>query len=128
MRFMVLVKASKDTEAGVPPGKELVSAVRKLNDDMAKAGVLLAHGGLQPSSKGLRIRFNGAERLVMDGPFAETKELVAGFQLIQVSSKEEAVEWASRLPFKGGEEVEVRPLFEPTEFDRIVSPGQGEPG
>jgi hypothetical protein len=103
MRFMVLVKADKNSEAGVLPSKELVAAMGKFNEDMAQAGVLLAAEGLHPSSKGARIKFSGAERIVTDGPFAETKELLGGFWLIQVKAKAEAIEWASRVPFADGE-------------------------
>ncbi|MEX0762025.1 MAG: YciI family protein [Dehalococcoidia bacterium] len=116
MRFMILVKADKTTEAGVPPTEELISAMGKLNDEMAEAGVLIAAEGLQPSSKGMRIEFSGSKRIMTDGPFTEAKELIAGFTLIRVNSREEAIEWTSRMPFADGEVVEVRPLFEPSDF------------
>src|SRR5438105_6209274 len=102
MRFMVLVKASKDSEAGVMPDTKLLVAMGKYNEELVKAGVLLAGEGLHPSSKGVRITFSGGKRTITDGPFAETKELIAGFWMIQVKSKEEAIEWASRVPFEVG--------------------------
>jgi len=122
MRFMVLVKASKDSEAGVLPGKELLAAMGRFNEEMARAGVLLAGEGLQASSKGARIRFTGATPIVTDGPFAETKELLAGFWMLQVQSKAEAVEWISRAPFAGGEEVEIRQVFEASDFPPEIFP------
>ncbi len=103
MRFMVIVKADKNSEAGVLPGKEVFAAMGKFNEELVKAGVMLAGEGLQPSSKGKRIRFSGQQRTVIDGPFAETKELIAGFWLWQVKSMEEAVEWLKRAPFDGGD-------------------------
>jgi hypothetical protein len=122
MRFMMLVKASKDSEAGVLPSKELVAAMGKFNEEMAKAGVLLAGEGLHASSKGARVKFSGRKRTVADGPFAETKELLAGFWLIQVNSKEEATAWASRVPFGDGEEIEVRQVFEASDFPPEILP------
>lgn len=122
MRFMMLVKANPDTEAGVLPSKELVAAMGKFNEEMVRAGVLLAADGLQPSAKGARIRFSGAARMVTDGPFAETKELIAGFWVIQVQSKAEAIEWASRVPFADGEEIEVRQVFEASDFPPEILP------
>jgi hypothetical protein len=122
MRFMVLVKASQDSEAGVLPGKELLAAMGRFNEEMARAGVLLAGEGLQASSKGARIRFTGATPIVTDGPFAETKELLAGFWMLQVQSKAEAVEWISRAPFAGGEEVEIRQVFEASDFPPEIFP------
>ena len=116
MRFMILVKANKDSEAGVLPDEKALTAMGKFNEELAKAGVMLAGEGLQASSKGARVRFAGAKRTVIDGPFAETKELIAGFWLWQVKSKEEAIEWLKRAPFDGGTEVEIRPLFETEEF------------
>src|SRR2546425_973950 len=98
MRFMMIVKASKDSEAGIMPGEDLLSAMGKYNEELMKAGVLLDGAGLQPSSKGARIKFSGGKRAVVDGPFAETKELIAGYWIIQVKSREEAIEWAKRLP------------------------------
>jgi hypothetical protein len=118
MRFMILVKASKDSEAGVMPSERLLTEMGKYNEELAKAGVLLAAEGLHPSSKGARVRFSGAKRTVIDGPFAETKELIAGFWLWQVKSKEEAIEWVKRCPNPHNEEteVEIRQVFEPEDF------------
>ena len=116
MRFMVMVKATKDSEAGVLPDEKILTAMGKFNEELAKAGVLLAGEGLHPSSKGARVRFDGDTRQVIDGPFAETKELIAGFWLWQVKSMEEAVEWLKRAPFDGGTEVELRPVFEAEDF------------
>jgi hypothetical protein len=116
MRFMVIVKASKESEAGVLPSPELLAAMGKFNEQLVKAGVMLAGEGLQPSSKGARVKFNGNQRTVTDGPFAETKELIAGFWLWQVNSKEEAIEWLKRAPFAGGAEVEIRQVFETEDF------------
>jgi hypothetical protein len=116
MRFMVIVKASPESEAGVLPGPEILAAMGKYNEALVKAGVMLAGEGLQPSSKGARVKFNGNKRTVIDGPFTETKELIAGFWLWQVKSKEEAVEWLKRAPFDGGEEVEIRQVFETEDF------------
>jgi hypothetical protein len=121
MRFMILVKASKDSEAGVLPSKELVAAMGTFNEEMSKAGVMLAGEGLHASSKGARIQFSGARRTVTDGPFAATKELLAGFWLIRVNSKAEAIEWASRAPFMDGE-VEVRQVFEASDFPPEILP------
>jgi hypothetical protein len=115
MRFMVIVKADKDSEAGVLPSQELLAEMTSYNEELAKAGVLLAGEGLQPSSKGARVRFQGNKRTLIDGPFAETKELVAGFWLWQVRSKDEAIEWLKRAPFKEGE-VEIRQVFETEDF------------
>ena len=115
MRFMVLLKADQNTEAGVLPSQELLTAMGNYNEELAKAGVLLAGEGLQPSSKGARVKFSGDNRTVIDGPFAETKELIAGFWLIQVKSKDEAIEWARRIPFQEGE-VEIRQVFEADDF------------
>ena len=124
MRFMMLVKADKNSEAGVLPSKELVAAMGKFNEEMAKAGVMLAGEGLHASSKGARIKFSGAKRTVTDGPFPETKELLAGFWMIQVKSKKEAIEWASRIPFAGSEEVEIRQVFEATDFPPEILPAK----
>jgi hypothetical protein len=115
MRFMVLVKANKDSEAGVLPDEKILNAMGKFNEELVKAGVMLAGEGLQPSLKGVRVRFSGGKRTVIDGPFAETKELVAGFWLWQVKSKEEAIEWLKRAPFEDAE-VEIRQLFEAEDF------------
>jgi len=121
MRFMMIVKADKDTEAGVMPDEKLIGAMTRYNEELAKAGVLLDLAGLQPSSKGARVKFfPGGKRTVVDGPFAEIKELVAGYWLIQVKSKEEAIEWAKRAPAPHGEgaecEIELRQLFELEDF------------
>jgi len=125
MRFMVMVKATKDSEAGVLPDKKLLTDMGKFNEELVKAGVMLAGEGLQPSSKGARVRFSGAKRTVIDGPFAETKELVAGFWLWQVKSKEEAIEWVKRCPnpFPGKEsEIEIRQVFEAEDFGAEFTP------
>ena len=120
MRLMMMVKANKDTEAGVMPEEKLIAAMGKYNEELQKAGVLLDLSGLQPSSKGARIKFSGGKRIVIDGPFPETKELIAGYWLIQVKSKEEAIEWARRAPAPHGEgkegEIELRQLFELEDF------------
>jgi hypothetical protein len=119
MRFMILLKANKDTEAGVPPDEKLLAEMGKYNEELVKAGVLLAGEGLQPSSKGARVKFSGGKRTVIDGPFTETKELIAGFWMIQVKSKEEAIEWVKRCPnpLPGGEaEIEIRQVFEASDF------------
>ena len=124
MRFMAIVKANKDSEAGVLPSKELLAAMGKFNEEMVKAGVLLAGEGLQPSSKGARVKFSGTKRTVIDGPFAETKELIAGFWLLQVKSKEEAIEWIKRspAPFEGESEIEIRQVFEASDFPAEIFP------
>jgi hypothetical protein len=116
MRFMVIVKANKDSEAGVLPDQKILADMGKFNEELVKAGVMLAGEGLQPSSKGARVRFQGNKRTVIDGPFAETKELVAGFWLWQVKSKQEAIEWLKRAPFDEGTEVEIRQVFETADF------------
>jgi hypothetical protein len=120
MRFMMIVKASKDSEAGKMPNEELLSAMGKYNEELMKAGVLLDLAGLQPSSKGMRIKFSGGKRRVIDGPFTETKELIAGYWIIQVKSREEAIEWAKRVPAPHGEgaegEIELRQFFELEDF------------
>jgi hypothetical protein len=118
MRFMVIVKATKDTEAGVMPGEEMLAAMAKFNEELVKAGVMLDGAGLQPSSKGARIRFSGNRRTVIDGPFAETKELIAGYWVIQVRSKQEAIEWMMRCPNPYNEdgEIEIRQFFELENF------------
>ena len=118
MRFMVIVKASKDSEAGVMPSQQLLADMGKFNEALAKAGVLLAADGLHPSSKGARVRFSGATRTVIDGPFAETKELIAGYWVWQVKSKEEALEWVMRCPnpHQDDGEIEIRQLFEAEDF------------
>ena len=122
MRVMVLVKSSKDSEAGVMPSQELLAKMGHFNEELVKAGVLLAADGLQPSLKGKRVRFSGHDRTVIDGPFIETKELVGGFWLWQVRSMDEAVQWLKRAPFGGGAEVEIRPLFEAADFGENLAP------
>jgi hypothetical protein len=125
MRFMGIVKATKDSEAGVLPDEKLLAEMGKFNEELVKAGVLLAGEGLHPSSKGARVRFSGAKRTVIDGPFAETKELVAGFWLLQVKSKEEAIEWIKRCPnpSPGTEsEIEIRQVFEAEDFGAEFTP------
>jgi hypothetical protein len=124
MRFMVMVKASKDSEAGVMPDEKLLTEMGKYNEELVKAGVLLAAEGLQASSKGARVRFSGAKRTVIDGPFAETKELIAGFWLWQVKSKAEAIEWVKRCPnpMKGEPEIEIRQVFEAEDFGAEFTP------
>ena len=121
MRFMVIVKADKSSEAGVLPNQKLLTEMGKYNEELAKAGILLAAEGLQPSSKGVRVRFSGGKKTVLDGPFAETKELVAGFWLWQVKSKAEAIEWLKRAPFREGE-VEIRQVFETADFGDALTP------
>jgi hypothetical protein len=115
MRFMILVKASEDSEAGLLPSKEELAEMGEFNEELIKAGVMLAGEGLQASSKGARISYSGEKRTITDGPFTEAKELIAGYWLIQVRSKDEAVEWASRAPFRDGE-VEIRQVFEVSDF------------
>src|SRR5919202_1830047 len=122
MRFMVIVKATPESEAGILPSQELLEAMGRFNEELARAGVMLAGEGLQPSSKGARVRFEGDKRIVTDGPFAETKELVAGFWLWKVNSKEEAIEWLKRAPFGGGTEVEIRQVFEAEDFGAEFTP------
>jgi hypothetical protein len=122
MRFMILVKANEDSEAGVLPSQEILTEMGKFNEELAKAGVLLAAEGLHSSSKGARVKFDGGKRTVIDGPFAETKELIAGFWLWQVKSKEEAIAWLKRAPFDGGTEVEIRQVFEPDDFGPALTP------
>ena len=116
MRFMVIVKANKDSESGKMPEEKDLAAMGKFNEELVKAGVMLAGEGLHPSSKGVRITFNGGKRTVVDGPFAETKELVAGFWLLQTKTREEVIEWIKRAPFSGGEEVEIRQVHEAEDF------------
>ena len=122
MRVMVIVKANKDSEAGVLPDQKILTEMGKFNEQLAKAGVMLAGEGLKESAKGKRVRFEGAKRTVIDGPFAETKELIAGFWLWQVKSMDEAVEWLKRAPFGGGTEVEIRPVFEAEDFGDAMTP------
>src|SRR6266853_359744 len=122
MRVMVIVKANNDSEAGVLPNKEILTDMGKFNEELVKAGVMLAGDGLQPSSKGKRVRFSGAQRTVIDGPFTETKELIAGFWIWQLRSMDEAVEWLKRAPFGGGTEVEIRQVFEAEDFGAEFTP------
>ena len=124
MRFMIMVKATKDSEAGVLPDEKILTEMGKFNEELVKAGVMLAGEGLQPSSKGARVRFSGAKRSVIDGPFAETKELVAGFWMWQVKSKQEAIEWVKRCPnpFAGESEIEIRQVFEAEDFGAEFTP------
>jgi hypothetical protein len=124
MRFMVMVKATTESESGALPSQELLTAMGKYNEELVKAGILLAAEGLKPSSKGARIRFSGSRRTVIDGPFAETKELVAGFWLIQVKSMDEAIEWVKRCPnpMEGESEIEIRQVFEADDFGPEFTP------
>ena len=124
MRFMVMVKASKDSEAGVLPSEQILSEMGKYNEELVKAGVMLAGEGLQPSSKGARVKFSGEKRTVIDGPFAETKELIAGFWVWQVNSLEEAIEWVKRCPNPMGveSEIEIRQVFEADDFGAEYTP------
>lgn len=124
MRFMIIVKATEDSEAGKMPSLELMTAMGKFNEELVNAGVLLAGEGVHPSSKGARIRYDGATRTVIDGPFAETKELIAGFWLLQVKSKEEAIEWMKRCPnpFDVPSEIEIRQVFEMEDFGEVATP------
>lgn len=129
MKFMVIVKANAASEAGVMPSAQLFAEMGKFNEELMKAGVLLAAEGLHPSSKGARIRFNGAQRTVLDGPFAETKELIAGYWLIEVSSKEEAIEWMKRVPNpheEGESEIEIRRVFTADDFGEVFTPDMRE--
>ena len=126
MRVMVLVKANADSEAGAMPSRDILSRMGAYNEELVKAGVMLAMDGLHPSSKGLRMRFSGSQRAITDGPFAETKELLAGFWLWQVKSFDEAVEWLKRAPFDGNTEIELRPVFEMEEFGDLVTPERRE--
>jgi len=124
MRFIILIKATKDSEAGVMPSQKLLTDMGKFNDELVKAGVMLAGEGLHPSSKGARVRFSGEKRTVIDGPFAETKELIAGFWIWEVKSKEEAIEWVKRCPNPMMEEsdVEIRQVFDPSDFGDLLTP------
>lgn len=124
MKFMIIVKASADSEAGKMPSEELLTAMGKFNEELVNAGVMLAGEGLHPSSNGARVRFSGASRTVIDGPFAETKELIAGFWLFQVKSREEAIEWVKRCPnpMEGDCEIEIRQVFEAADFGEAFTP------
>jgi len=128
MRFLILIKATKDSEAGVLPDEKLLTEMGQFNEELVKAGVMLAGEGLQPSSKGARVKFSGAKRTVIDGPFAETKELIAGFWLWQVKSREEAIEWVKRIPNPTGDEgeVEIRQVFEADDFGAEFTPALRE--
>jgi hypothetical protein len=122
MRFMVIVKASEESEAGVMPSQELLTEMGKYNEELVKAGVMLAGEGLHPSSRGARVRFSGTTRTVIDGPFTETKELIAGFWLLQAKSRDEVIEWVKRAPFDGGTEIEIRQVFETEDFGDALTP------
>ena len=124
MKYMVMVRADKNTEAGVMPSQKLLAEMGKFNEELVRAGVMLAGEGLQASSKGARVRFNGSKRTVIDGPFAETKELIAGFWMLQVKSKEEAIEWIKRCPnpLEGECEIEIRQVFEAEDFGAEFTP------
>ena len=124
MRFMLMIKSNRDTEAGLMPSQELLTEMGRFNEEMIKAGVMLAGEGLRPSSKGARVKFSGSKRTVVDGPFAEAKELIAGFWLIEVKSKEEAIEWVKRVPNPTGEdgEIEIRQVFEAEDFGDAATP------
>jgi hypothetical protein len=122
MRFMVIVKADNNSEAGIMPGTELLTAMGKFNEEMVKAGVMLAGEGLHPTSKGARIKYSGKERTVTNGPFNATDDLVSGFWLIQTKSREEAIEWMKRAPFDAGSEVEIRQVFDAEDFGEALTP------
>ena len=122
MRFMVLVKASKESEAGALPDRKILTEMGKYNEELVKAGVMLAGDGLHPTSKGVRVKFSGSKRTVTDGPFPETKELLAGFWIFKVKSKEEAIEWVKKAPFDGGTEIEIRQVFEAEDFGPALTP------
>ena len=122
MRVMVIVKANKDSEAGVLPSQEILTEMGKFNEKLVKAGIMLAGEGLQASSKGKRVKFSGEKRTVIDGPFTETKELIAGFWIWKVKSMDEAVDWLKRAPFDGGTEVEIRQIFEAEDFGENLTP------
>lgn len=122
MRFMVIVKANKESEAGVMPSQKILADMGKYNEELVKNGIMLAGEGLHPSSKGKRVRFSGSERTVIDGPFAETKELIAGFWLWQAKSMDEALQWLKRAPFDGGTEIEIRQVFESADFGAEFTP------
>jgi hypothetical protein len=125
MRVMVIVKASKESEAGQMPSEQLLRDMGNFNEELVKAGIMLAGDGLHPSSKGKRVKFSGANRTVIDGPFAETKELIAGYWLWRVKSMDEAVNWLKRAPFDGGTELEIRPIFEAEDFGKEFTPELG---
>ncbi|MBN9494007.1 YciI family protein [bacterium] len=122
MRFMVIVPGNEDSEAGVMPTEEMLAEMGRYNEELVNAGIVLAMDGLQPTSRGAKVRFEGGKRTVIDGPFTEAKELVAGFWIIQVSSKEEAIEWVKKAPFDGGTEIEIRQIFENDDFGTEFTP------
>jgi len=122
MRFMVMIKATKETEAGQMPSEKLLTEMGRFNEELVKAGVMLAGEGLHPTSKGARVKFSGSNRTVTTGPFCDAKDLIAGFWLWQVKSKEEAIEWLKRAPFDGGAEVEIRQVFEAADFGAEFTP------
>ncbi len=122
MRVMVIVKASRESEAGQMPSRQILADMGKFNEELVKAGVMLAGEGLHPSSRGKRVKFSGAQRTVIDGPFSEAKELVAGYWLWQVRSMDDAVEWLKKAPFGGGTEIEIRPVFEADDFGEELTP------
>jgi hypothetical protein len=122
MRFMVIVKANKDSEAGVMPTEKMLTEMGKYNEELVKAGVMLAGDGLHPTSRGARVRFDGGERTVIDGPFTEAKEIVAGYWIWEVASRDEAIEWLKRAPFDGGVEIELRQVFELDDFGDELTP------
>ncbi len=122
MKFMVLVKANQDSEAGVMPSREILESMGKYNEELVKAGIMLAGEGLHPSSKGVRVKFSGATRTVISGPFPETDQLVAGFWIWQAKSMQEAIDWLKRAPFGGGVEIELRPIFEMEDFSAQLTP------
>jgi hypothetical protein len=122
MRVMVFVKTSKESEAGQMPSEQILRDMGKYNEELVNAGIMQAGEGLHPSSKGKRVRFSGAERTVIDGPFAETKELIAGFWIWKVKSMDEAIAWLKKAPFDGGTEIEVRPIFEAEDFGKEFTP------
>lgn len=126
MRVMVIVKGDKNSEAGILPDKKLFEEMGKFNEQLAKAGVMLAGEGLKPTSNGKRVKFSGSTRTVIDGPFTESKEIIAGFWLWQVRSVEEAVEWLKRAPFDGGTEIELRPVYETDDFGDVLTPEMKE--
>jgi hypothetical protein len=130
MRFMMLVRSTKESEAGLRPAESTFAAMGKYNDELAKAGVLLAAEGLHPSSDGARVKFSGNKRTVVDGPFTETKELIAGFWLIQVKTRDEAIEWVKRCPapFDGEAEIEIRQVFGPDDYSEVIPHEQPQPG
>jgi hypothetical protein len=125
MRYMVIVKANEKSEAGQMPTEQQLVAMGKFNEQLIKAGVMLAGEGLHPSSRGMRMKFDGGKRTVTDGPFAETKELVGGFWILDVKSKEEVIEWMRRAPFTDGEEVEIRKVFEAADFEPVIKTKAG---